>query len=154
MGTLTASYVAGNGSNGTSYYRKTSSLSTAHHTNSYYLGCEGNNYRIIGYKFTAPSSGITQLSFTLTASSYTTGYDAHTSKLAGEKLGFCITTDNTPPLPSQTSLGTITATNSSFDSNTVKTILTPNTVYYLWIYSTEYYQGYWEVSGKNMTITY
>ena len=154
MGEIVANYVSGDGSAGTSYYRKTDSVSVAHHAGSYIIGCESNRYRIMGYKFTTPSEGISQLSFELETGGYTTGYSSHTPSLSGDKLGFVITEGNTPPLPSNTSLGKITATNSLISSSVVTAVLKPDTTYYLWIYSVEYYQGYWTVEGKNVKITY
>ena len=155
MATLTATRYA-------SYYytysgsgSSTTISSGPHSTSSYYLGGENGNNRIVAYKITTPATGITQLSFSLSPSSYTTGYSDHTSAKAGGYLKYCITTSTTCPHPANTaSLGTITATNTSISTSTITCILNPNTTYYLWIFSSQYYQGYWNVEDKNVTITY
>lgn len=121
---------------------------------SQYLGGEGNRIRVMGFKFTSPKTGIVQLSFKLTASSWTTGYTSHTPQLAAENLAFQISETLEPPKPSDLSLGTITATETQLSSDKIKIILKPNTDYYLWIYSTKYYQGYWKIGSNDAIITY
>ena len=155
MATLTAEsalqyyYTYSNTSNGAGGTLNTTPTSTT----SKYLGGESSRVRVVGYKIEVPNTGISTLSFTISASSYETGYSSHTSAEAGKRLAFIISTSTTPPLPSTTSAGTITATNSLLSSNTITCSLTPNTTYYLWVYSTSYYQGYWGGVTK-ASITY
>ena len=120
-----------------------------------YIGCEGSHYRVMGYSFKTPATGIVNFSFSLYTNSHHNWGTSNNSTTAGDKLKYTITTSNSVPAFGAASLGKVKANNGRiYSDGSITKILSPNTTYYLWIWSGSYYSYAWEVSGQSVTITY
>lgn len=133
------------------YYKQSGTGSPNNYSNagSKMVGCEGNRYRLLGFQFTTPNTGMCRFKFKMMGS-FTT-WDNKTSANCGAKLRYIVTTSSSVPAITTDSFGTITGTDTYISCDYKYKLLEPSTTYYLWIFPSEYYNGVWSYSEMTLT---